>query len=162
MEELTPLYIFDLDGTLADIEHRRKFIKGDKKDWDSFFAACPNDVPKYEIIDILQTLRLCSNDVWIWSGRSDVVKKETLEWIHKFINENDESGSGWRFFNPSDLKMRPHGDYSPDTELKKRWLDAMSIEDRARLMAVFDDRNCVVNMWRKNGITCLQVAAGDF
>jgi len=27
---------------------------------------------------------------------------------------------------------------------------------------VFDDRDKVVNMWRENGIPCLQVAPGNF
>ena len=29
-------------------------------------------------------------------------------------------------------------------------------------MRVLDDRNQVVKMWRENGLTCLQVAEGDF
>ena len=40
--------------------------------------------------------------------------------------------------------------------------DAMSDEDKKRLICIFDDRNKVVNMWRSLGITCLQVANGDF
>ena len=38
----------------------------------------------------------------------------------------------------------------------------MSPEDRARLVMVFDDRDRVVNMWRRNGVVCAQVAPGDF
>lgn len=34
--------------------------------------------------------------------------------------------------------------------------------DRARLVAVFDDRSSVVTMWREHGVTCFQVAPGDF
>ena len=29
--------VFDVDGTLMDINHRRKYVLGDKKDWKSFF-----------------------------------------------------------------------------------------------------------------------------
>ena len=28
--------IFDIDGTLMNIEHRRKFVSGDKKNWKLF------------------------------------------------------------------------------------------------------------------------------
>ena len=31
-----------------------------------------------------------------------------------------------------------------------------------RILCVFDDRTKVVNMWRENGLSCFQVAPGDF
>ena len=34
--------------------------------------------------------------------------------------------------------------------------------DKDDVFAVFDDRNQVVDMWRKNGLTTFQVADGDF
>ena len=34
-----PTVIFDLDGTLADIEHRRVFLANDRPDWARFNAA---------------------------------------------------------------------------------------------------------------------------
>lgn len=58
--------------------------------------------------------------------------------------------------------MRVEGDYTPDDVLKRQWLDFMLDEDLARLVAVFDDRASVVQMWRNAGITCLQVAEGGF
>ena len=61
-----------------------------------------------------------------------------------------------------ELKMRPHGDFTPDDELKKQWLDELTAQERARLTAVFDDRDKVVQMWRENGVCCAQVAPGAF
>lgn len=58
--------------------------------------------------------------------------------------------------------MRQAGDYTADDVLKKQWLDAMLIDDRRRLVAVFDDRDRVVQMWRNAGVTCFQVASGEF
>ena len=53
--------------------------------------------------------------------------------------------------------------YMPDDELKQHWLDDLFPGDiRDRIVAVFDDRQKVVDMWRKNGLTCMQVAPGDF
>lgn len=34
------IYIFDLDGTVADLTHRLHFITGETKDWDGFHGAC--------------------------------------------------------------------------------------------------------------------------
>lgn len=58
--------------------------------------------------------------------------------------------------------MRPAGDTTPDHELKQSWLLSLPNEDRERLMCAFDDRQRVVDMWRRNGVLCCQVAPGDF
>ena len=63
---------------------------------------------------------------------------------------------------PNLLTMRPDGDYTNDCTLKLNWLTNMSIKDRERLMGVFEDRQGVVDMWRRNGVTCFQVAKGDY
>ena len=41
------------------------------------------------------------------------------------------------------------------------WLDDI-FPDKNDIFAVFDDRQQVVDMWRANGLTCFQVAEGDF
>lgn len=149
---MKPLYIFDLDGTLALIQHRRHFVEGKKKDWPAFFRACVDDEPNRPVIDTLWRLVAGGADIWIWSGRSDEVRYETQEWIHKHV----APAWGWP------LKMRREGDYTPDHILKKSWLDAISQEERQRLVAIFDDRDRVVQMWRENGVAAFQVAPGDF
>lgn len=55
---MKPLYIFDLDGTLADLTHRLHFLenKTDKRRWDKFHAACSKDKPKYNVIWLFNTL----------------------------------------------------------------------------------------------------------
>ena len=59
--------------------------------------------------------------------------------------------------------MRPTSDdwhFMKDSDLKQHWLDDLQIKDD--VFAVFDDRQQVVDMWRANGLTCFQVADGDF
>ena len=59
--------------------------------------------------------------------------------------------------------MRPTDDYHhymKDSDLKQMWLD--TLVDKDDVFAVFDDRQQVVDMWRQNGLTCFQVADGDF
>lgn len=148
---MTPLYIFDLDGTLALIEHRRHHVSGEKKDWRAFFAACVDDVPNPAVIDVLQALSVRS-EIWVWSGRSDEVTEATHAWIEEHI------GLGLVY----SLMMRREGDHSPDDKLKLAWYNEMSESDKARLMAVFDDRDRMVALWRGLGVTCFQVAPGDF
>ena len=157
---MTPLYIFDLDGTLALIEHRRHFVEGPKKDWPAFFAACVDDAPNLPVIRTLQTLRDGGAEIWIWSGRSDEVKAETIAWLKKHgcfgIFHNG------LFSAPEALRMRKAGDHQPDVKLKRGWLSEIEPPEYKRLTAVFEDRASVVQMWRDAGVPCFQVAPGDF
>lgn len=159
-----PLYIFDLDGTLALIEHRRHFVEGPKKDWPAFFAACVDDQPNLPVIRTLQALRSGGAEIWIWSGRSDEVKTQTVEWLckHGCFGWPTNTLPAWPFGAPERFRMRKAGDYQPDVKLKYGWLADLEPPERSRLTAVFDDRQSVVDMWRAAGVPCFQVAPGDF
>jgi len=155
---MRPLYIFDLDGTLALIEHRRHFVEGTSKNWPAFFAACVDDKPNVPVIHTFKALRK-SAEVWIWSGRSDEVRDQTLTWLYKH-------GLIHPFWNPprapEAFRMRKAGDHQMDVSLKAGWLSEIEPPERNRLTAVFDDRSSVVKMWRGNGVPCFQVAPGEF
>lgn len=160
---MKPIYIFDLDGTLALIEHRRHFVECEKKDWRSFFAACVDDVPNWPVIRTLQKLRKGGAEIWVWSGRSDEVIAETEEWLHKHGIFKSVPFPSWEPFRaPEMLRMRRAGDYRPDHDLKAEWLSEVEPPEYKRLAAVFEDRKRVVDMWRAAGIPCFQVAPGDF
>jgi len=150
------LVIFDLDGTLANIDARRKLSTKDngKMDWDKFFdpANIDLDLPNDPVIQMAQLLKDSGKTIIIFSGRSKATKDATRNWL----NRNSV---------PFDiLKMRPTGHpwaFMPDDKLKQTWLDDL-IQDHNRILCVFDDRDKVVKMWRDNGLTCFQVADGDF
>lgn len=151
------LYIFDLDGTIALIDHRRHLLEGkDPNRWRAFYAACTKDEPNFSVISVMHGLLISGSEIWIFSGRSEEVRDKTISWLHRFTLFPEHELTG-----PM-LQMREAGDTTPDDVLKQRWLDSMLPVDRQRLVATFDDRQRVVDMWRKNGITCFQVAPGDF
>lgn len=158
---MKPLYIFDLDGTLADCSHRLPYITGDKKDWRAFFAACVDDTPIESTIRTLQALRAGGAEIWFWTGRSDEVKKETVEWLRKHECLPRFPRHDW-FGAPELLMMRESGDHQPDDKLKFGWLADLEPPERNRLTGVFEDRDRVVAMWREYGVQCFQVAAGAF
>jgi hypothetical protein len=139
---------FDLDGTLANIEHRLHFINGSKKDWPAFFRACVDDIPNERLIAACRAMDAANHVVDIWSGRSDMVADQTINWLEKH-------GVPYRY-----LRMRRDGDYRPDDAVKAEWLEALPEDERPVL--AFDDRQRVVDMWRAHGIQCCQVAPGDF
>ncbi|MCC5885710.1 MAG: hypothetical protein JJT88_04670 [Gammaproteobacteria bacterium] len=145
-----PLAIFDLDGTLANIEHRLHYIARKPKRWDRFFRACGDDAPNKPVIELAQTLRAAGWEIWIWSGRSDVVRAETERWLATHLGPT------------LPLRMRRDGDHQADVTLKESWLLDLSPHDRSRLRFIVDDRASVVAMWRSHGVTCLQCAEGQF
>ena len=155
-----PLYIFDLDGTLALIDHRIGILQQEhataQEKWAKFYDACDKDSPNAPVIETMELLRIAGAEIWILSGRGADVKEKTIEWLVKhttFTRIELLHGA---------LTMRLEGDHRPDHELKLQWLDRMLVEDRERLVSVFDDRASVVSMWRVAGVTCFQVADGNF
>lgn len=163
---MKPLYIFDLDGTLALTEHRQHILDSDSPTkWRDFFAKCVDDQPNEPVIRTLQALRRSGAECWIWSGRSDEVKPQTVEWLCThgcFGNAITNYLPAWPFGAPERLRMRAAGDFTPDEQLKFGWLADLEPPERNRLTAVFDDRDKVVAMWRANGVPCFQVAPGAF
>ena len=150
--------IFDLDGTLANIEDRRRLCTKDngKMDWDKFFDPknIKLDKPKQDVIDTLHVFEKAGYSIAIFSGRSASTENATKDWLKKYdINYNI-------------LKMRPTGNrwkWIPDDTLKLKWFkDTFANVTSAEVVAVFDDRDKVVKMWRENNIKCLQVASGNF
>jgi hypothetical protein len=145
--------IFDLDGTLALIEKRRKLAdKGNgKMNWKVFFAPenIQLDEPNIPVIKTFQAMKLAGFRVGIFSGRDAISKTETEIWLKKW-------GVDYDF-----LRMRPQKDYTPDDVLKSQWLDEL-LNDVGEILCVFDDRDKVVKMWRDRGISCFQVAPGSF
>jgi hypothetical protein len=144
-------YIFDLDGTLALTGHRNHLIEGPRPDWDAFYAACVNDQPNDPVIRTLQELTACRGvTVRIWTGRSAGVRTETVAWLGRHRIYYDE------------LRMRSLRDRRADTDLKREWLLGLDSAARIGIVAAFEDRERVVQMWRDNGVACFQVAPGKF
>lgn len=148
------IVIADLDGTIALIDHRRHWLDKDQhpemssdERWRRFFADCVNDEPNWPVIHALYGLYKIGHEIHIFSGRSDEVRTDTMVWLEKY-----EIGCNL-------LKMRAAGDFTPDEVLKREWL---SEYDKSQILCVFDDRDKVVAMWRTEGLTCFQVAPGDF
>lgn len=162
--------IFDLDGTLADVSHRVHYVRNGNRNWEAFFNECDKDMPITPIIETLQHLWRMGNNIQIWSGRSDEVKDKTLNWLERNIEprytkywSQSKGKIVYSRIDGSDLLkyMRPSSSYISDVELKEGWLKE-SIANGWKPDLVFDDHQSVVDMWRRNGIQCCQVAPGDF
>jgi len=145
------MIIFDLDGTLADISQRTQHVIGPKKDWKKFFEDCENDKPNMFVVKIYYSL-FENHEIQIWTGRHESMREITLAWLH-----NHCPRTSW----VDEMKMRPNDDYTPDWQLKEKWLNEALAEGK-QIEMVFEDRTRVVEMYRRHGIPCLQVCDGNY
>lgn len=141
-------YIFDIDGTLA--------LKGDRSpyDWSKVYDDKPNEAI-VTILNDLQIVKGSSVEFIIVSGRDAVCEDLTKGWLEKECAFGPEADDEYKLF------MRPAGDSRKDVIIKQEIYER-EIKGKYNVIAVFDDRDQVVDMWRSLGLTCLQVAPGDF
>ena len=142
------VYIFDLDGTLANNEHRSYYVKEHPKDWDTWHKLIEYDTVFIHIRDLADILYLSGREIVYVTGRSDICREATQNWLSQYCP-------------PGPLYMRREGDHRDDNIIKIEILAQMR-EDGYEPIMVFDDRTRVVNAWRAAGVPCAQVAPGDF
>ena len=145
--------IFDVDGTIADVEHRRHLVNGEKgfkPDWNAFRNATVDDKPVQWVCDIAKRYIAQGDEVAFFSARNEsereITEKQIAEWI----------GDGHK-----GVFLRPNDSYEPDEVFKSDLADKFE-EMGGKIDLVFDDRNKVVEMWRNRGTMVVQVAEGDF
>ena len=169
--------IFDLDGTLALVGKRveksmipkKSSPDGEGLDWDIFFDGqnvLELDEPNYPVISMAQMYHEKGFNIVIFSGRNDRSYNETRQWLEKYdvpynllvMRPDKFKSNSWPIAdgNPATPEMR----FMPDEILKKAMIDKfVDIDD---VFMTVDDRQKVVDMWRSLGLTCFQVAPGDF
>ncbi len=153
--------IIDIDGTLADVTHRRHHLDGNHKDWDAFFAAMHNDPPIPVVCDMVEHLvEYHTKDVddmhfFVCTGRPEKYRAKTGSWLAYHCPNL------WGAISEEFTLMRPDDDHRSDVEIKREML--RNIEGQGfEVMFTIDDRKSVVEMWRSEGITCFQCAPGDW
>jgi predicted kinase len=141
--------VIDLDGTLANCDHRLHFVKNKPKDWNSFYKGIENDKVNRWCQTLIESLHDSGISIVYASGRPQDYYEITYNWLLK--NDLD--------FGP--LFMREKGDYRQDYFAKETILD-FSIEPAYNPILFIDDRQQVIDLWRRRGYTALQCAKGDF
>ncbi len=142
--------LFDIDGTLASIDHRRVFLEQDPPDWKSFNAAMGDDTPNENIVNLYRVLRDSQKyEIIIVTGRNERFRPITETWLT------------WNTIEFERLLMRADKDMRADHIIKEEILDQLLNEGKDIAFTI-DDRQQVVDMWRRRGISCLQCDVGDF
>ncbi len=147
---LPKCYIFDVDGTIAHRTGRSPYD----------YSRVEEDVVDESMKIIYQGLLDVKNFIvdgkeegiysFIITGREESCRGKTIDWL---------SRHGF-FYNQ--LVMRPIGNKELDADLKAR-IYRENIKDKYNVIAVFEDRERVVKMWRDHlKLKCLQVDWGKF
>lgn len=132
--------LVDLDGTAA--------VMCDRSPYDE--TRISEDTPNEPVLAAVRGMRAMGYDVVFCSGRTDGCRAATEAWL------NAHTGIPY-----AALLMRAAGDQRADAIVKRELFDA-HIRDQYQVIAVFDDRDSVVAMWRGLGLTVFQVAPGAF
>jgi predicted kinase len=132
--------ICDLDGTLALMDDRDPFDA----------SGCENDRLNQAVANTLNFYHQNGHQILLVSGREDKYREQTLRFLEKHAIAFDG------------LWMRPSGNYIKDSVLKKELFE-QEIAGRYQVSLVLDDRDQVVDMWRKElQLPCFQVFYGKF
>jgi len=149
MQEKRNCFVFDLDGTLCDVRHRRQYVASKPRNWDAWNAGLVNDTPHLAVQKVFQALH-CDYTIRliIVSGRSDDYKEQTIKWLTDHEIFYDE------------IYMRKYKDHRDDSVVKGEIAD--EILKTYNILGVFDDRQRVIkNTWLSRGIWVFDVGQGQ-
>ena len=150
-----PVYVFDIDGTLADCSHRMHFVKERPKNWKAFFNTMHLDTPVESIIDLLKYLSKNATIVFC-TGRPNNYRQVTVDWLY----DNLDPYLGSKDYISEQLYMRDQKDNLPDYVTKLELCDEI-IEEYGKIDLWFDDRQGVVDALRAKGVKVLQVSPSE-
>ena len=130
--------IVDIDGTLAHMDGRSPY------EWERVGEDLLDENLGRIIHVLSERFRII-----VMSGRSEDCREITQEWLRDNHVKYDY------------LFMRPSRDNRPDTIIKYELFDE-HVRGRFNITCVYDDRSSVVQLWRRMGLSCYQVAPGNF
>ena len=140
--------IVDVDGTLA--------IRGERNPYEYWKAT--RDKLNVPVANLLCDIQMQSKDLVtvIMTGRENLCDEDgytisdlTQRWLIDNHIHYDE------------IHVRKNGDHRPDFEVKKELYEKL-VKDQYNVLYVIDDRKQVIDMWREQGLTVLDVAGHEF
>lgn len=139
-KNLPKAVICDLDGTLSLLNGRDPYNA----------ATCDNDLLNEPVAATLKMAKQRGYQVILLSGREDKFREPTVRFL-------DKHQIGYDL-----LLMRTSNDFRKDNIIKRELFEG-EIQGKYFVEFLLDDRNQVVDMWRKDlHLPCFQVNYGDF
>ena len=150
--------IVDMDGTLADIHERVERAEanpppGKRMNWDIFLnerTMMELDEPNEHVIELVRALHSTQHRIIITSARNErhreVTEVQLLNWF------------GFKVYQS--MYLRKDNDFRSDNIVKEELLEQIRADGYDPHIAI-DDRQQVVDHWRKLGLKCWQVEKTD-
>ena len=127
------IILCDIDGTVANNDHRQHFLQGNK-DWDGFFSDLSNDAPIYPVINLVNEESKKGKKIMFLTGRPERYRYSTTSWLKDY------------FSFEIILYMRPDNDKSNKTLVKRNLFEKnFNKED---IFCVIDNDPVLLDMWK--------------
>ena len=124
-----PLAVIDIDGVLADVEHRLHHLRGRPKNWAGFFAAMGDDPPYAEGFALAHELAT-EHTIGYLSGRPERTRAVTQAWL------------ATHGAPPGRLMLRPDDDRRPARLFKIGVLKRLAAQRTVALLVDDDPAVC--------------------
>lgn len=136
------IILCDIDGTIANNDHRQHFLEG-KKDWDGFFSELINDEPIFPIINKVIEEHNSGKDIIFLTGRPERYRYSTLLWLKEYFQFELK------------LLMRMNNDQRNKlivkTEIFNQYIDKNLVD------YIIDNDQDLIDMWNEKGINTVKV-----
>jgi phosphoglycolate phosphatase-like HAD superfamily hydrolase len=136
-----PLAVFDIDGVLADVRHRLRFVENKPKDWDAFFDAAIDDPPLPQGVALARESAKECEVVYV-TGRPERCRADTLAWFEQHGLPQGQ------------LSMRRRRDFRPARVAKLELLQRLA--DERTVAVVVDDDEQVCDAYEGAGFRVLR------
>jgi len=140
-------YIFDVDGTLANVDPYLHHVRGSNRDYDAFHEASIVALPNVEVVEMLNNAVSDMHAILIVTSRKEKYRGLTSMWLAK----NNIRSHG--------LFMRADGDNRPDYEAKKDMLN--KINKLWNVVHAVDDNPNVIRLWEDHKIPTTKIGSWD-
>ena len=142
MVEKQKLVLCDIDGTVANNDHRQNVLKA-FDDWDEFFSLLKDDEPIQVIIEMVKHEVEFNNHLIFLTGRPEKYRKMTEDWLSKY------------FDNGFSLLMRKDGDRRNKIIVKEEIFNENF--KKSQIKACFENDPELVKLWQKLGLNVIDI-----
>ena len=134
--------IVDIDGTIANVDHRIHLVRKPNKNWKLFFEKMNDDKPIEQIINKIKELHDDGLKILIVTGRPETYQSITSAWLNKHLP-----------FEEFELIQRRKNDNRPSYQCKQSAL--IELKQKYKIKFFMDDKEEDINMYQKGGLRLL-------
>lgn len=143
MKALPEAEIFDVDGTLCNVQAIRHFVRGGKdngyrKDFNAFHQESVNCPANPQVVEGVKAAVAAGRQVLVVTARSTRYRNHTAFWLALNGIHSDR------------LFMRREGDFRVDVSVKDDIY--RSISARWNIVRAWDDNPSIIGLWEGYGI----------